>query len=226
MIVAVIPARGQSKRLPRKNLRHFVNRPLIAWSILAALKSPSIDVCVVSTEDNEIAEVAASYGAHVVARPVELAADDTPTADVIVHAVDQLHDRHDGCEGVVTLQPTNPLRPVGLIERAIAKFRESTCDSLVSVSQRPLKTGQMNDEFYVPSYPFGQQSRLTQPITFENGLIYITAFDTLRNKRSLCGERIIGFITEKPFDEVDIDDVTDLNVGQHVARAVLQCFDY
>jgi len=225
VIVAIIPARGGSKRLPHKNILPFAGRPLLAWSIAAAKAAPSLRQAWVSTEDDEIASVAEAHGAKVIRRPAALAGDDVPTLDVVVHALKSI--RADGITptAVMTLQPTNPLRPVAMIEDAVARFASSPCDSLVSVSLRRLKTGRIVAGYYEPSYPFGQQSRLTPPIAFENGLLYVTHVTTL-DRGSLCGERILAFETARPFDEVDIDKPADIVLAEYILASVRDRLDY
>jgi CMP-N-acetylneuraminic acid synthetase len=219
MIAAIIPARGGSKRLPRKNILPFAGRPLLVWSIAAAVAAPSLDDVWVTTDDDEIADVAKAYGAKVIRRPPELAADTSSTFDAIVHALGAIRIEGFDVEAVATLQPTNPLRPVSMIEEAVMRFRSVSCDSLISVSQRPLKTGRIEGDYFVPSYPFGQQSRLTAPLTYENGLLYITSATSL-DAGSLCGTQICAFPTDRPYDEVDIDDALDFAIGESVAHAL------
>lgn len=226
MIAAVIPARGGSKRLPGKNLAPFAGRPLLAWSILAARAAPSVDGVWVSTDDPSIAAAAREYGAEVIDRPAELARDGTLTIDAIVHAAREIENRVGTIEAAMTLQPTNPLRPVAMIEEAVARFRAVPCDSLVSVSQRPLKTGDISDGYFRPSYVFCQPSQHTPPLTYENGVLYITRRDTLLEAGSLCGERILAFVTERPFDDVDIDEEADLMVGEAIFRSVADRLGY
>jgi N-acylneuraminate cytidylyltransferase len=198
---------------------------LLAWSIAAATAAPSVEGTWVSTDDEEIATVAAAHGARVVRRPAALAGDHTPTIDVIRHALAAIRGEGHAADAVMTLQPTNPLRPVTMVEAAVASFRSRPCDSLVSVSQRPLKTGEVLNGYYLPSYAFGQQSRLTAPVTYENGLIYITQAACIE-AGSLCGGRSLAFITPRPFDEVDIDDATDLVSGAAIATAVASQLGY
>lgn len=224
-VIAVIPARGGSKRLPRKNILPFAGRPLLAWSIAAANAAPSVGGTWVSTDDEEIAAVAAEYGAQVVRRPAALAGDDSPTVDVVRHALAAIRGEGHAAEAVMTLQPTNPLRPVALIEAAVASFSARPCDSLVSVSQRPLKTGEIRDGYYLPSYAFGQQSLLMAPVTYENGLLYITHAACIE-AGSLCGERILAFVTKRPFGEVDIDEAVDLFSGEAIAASVRDQLGY
>ena len=225
MIVAIIPARGGSKLLPRKNVLPFAGRPLLAWSVLAARASLSVGATWVSTDDEEIAATGTAHGAQIVRRPKELAGDEIPTIDVIRHAL--LHIRAQGLvvDAVMTLQPTNPMRPLNMIEQAIDEFRSTPCDSLVSVSQRALKVGSIHDGYYIPNYTFGQQSRLTSPLTYENGLLYITRAGCIEDG-SLCGERIRAFLSPRPYDEIDIDDAIDLKIGEAIAMQLLKQLGY
>ena len=124
-----------------------------------------------------------------------------------------------------TLQPTNPLRPVGMIEGAVAKFRAQECDSLIAVSRRALKIGRIESGFFHPGYSFGQQSRLTEPLAYENGLLYITSASCLE-AGSMCGSRILAYLTEAPFDIVDIDELADFEVGAAIAAAVADQLGY
>ncbi|MCX5796520.1 MAG: acylneuraminate cytidylyltransferase family protein [Elusimicrobia bacterium] len=127
MILGVIPARGGSKGIPRKNLRPIAGKPLVVWSIEAARRARRLDRFVVSTEDREIAEVSQRAGAEVLWRPAELASDGATTAAVLKHIVLQEKPDH-----LVLLQPTSPVRIGGLIDRAIERFFASGADTLAT----------------------------------------------------------------------------------------------
>lgn len=130
-ILAVIPARGGSKGVPRKNVRPLAGRPLIAWTIEQAKASRMIDRIIVSSEDEEVLETARRYGGEVpFVRPVELAQDETPGMAPIRHAISELPD-HDY---TVVLQPTSPLRVVGDIDACIAKCHATGADACVTVA--------------------------------------------------------------------------------------------
>lgn len=219
MILAVIPARGGSKRLPRKNVVPFGGRPLVTWSIALAQHVPLVTRCVVSTDDAEIAEVADRAGAEVIIRPETLARDETPSLDVLRHAFEQVSRDGQRFDGVMLLQPTNPLRPVGMVEAAIQRFLTEPCDSLITISRRRLKLGQVTQGQFVPSYTFGTQSRLMPDACYENGLLYLTKPDVLRCG-SLTGDTVLGFEAERPFDDVDIDEPIDLLIGEAILHAV------
>ena len=143
-VLAVIPARGGSKRAPGKNIRFFRGKALIAWSIQAARESMYIDHFVVSTEDPAIKWVAESYGAAVIDRPAALAADDATNEDVLRHAAVSVPGRHDW---IVLLQPTSPLRTASDIDACIV-IAWRAGDGCVSYRQR---NGTKNGAVYVAS---------------------------------------------------------------------------
>ena len=134
--LAVIPARGGSKGVPRKNLRPIGGKPLVAWSIEQALAVPAIRHVVVSTDDAEIAEVARRHGAEVpFMRPGHLAEDRTPTEPVIEHALAWYAERGEAPDAIVLLQPTSPRRRAGTLQRALDQFEREGADALVGVCE-------------------------------------------------------------------------------------------
>ncbi len=128
-ILGIIPARGGSKRVPKKNTKLLGKKPLIAYTIDAATKSRFLTDCVVSTDAEYISEIVKKYGVRTIERPKELATDKAKTTDVLLHAV-----RHVECDIVVCLQPTSPLRTARDIDNAIGLFLENDCDSVISCS--------------------------------------------------------------------------------------------
>lgn len=127
MTLGVIPARGGSKAIPRKNIKMIAGKPLIAWTIEAAKESRLLDRFVVSTEDAEIAEISRRHGSEVIDRPLELATDEASTLSVLQHAVSIIK-----ADAVVILQPTSPVRDLGLIDKCIERFRERKADNLAT----------------------------------------------------------------------------------------------
>ena len=134
-IIAIIPARGGSKGISRKNIKSLAGKPLIAYSIEAALKSKYINSVVVSTEDEEIAKISEKCGAEVIERPEELAKDEKPTIDVIFQVLEILRMKNHTPDIVVLLQPTSPLRDTEDIDNAIELFLNGGCESVVSVCE-------------------------------------------------------------------------------------------
>ena len=133
-ILAIIPARGGSKRLPRKNILNLAGKPLIAWTIEAALGSKYIDDVIVSTDDNEISTVAKKYGAKVpFIRPDKFSSNHASSISVVLHAIEFFQKADERYDYVVLLQPTSPLRTVKNIDESIELLQQKKCDAIVSV---------------------------------------------------------------------------------------------
>ena len=131
--IAVIPARGGSKRLPRKNILNLNGKPLIAHTIQAALFSKYIDETVVTTDDQEIFDIAKKYGASVpFLRPSEFSGDSAKSIDFILHALDYFENKDEDYDSVLLLQPTSPIRGFDLLKASIDAFNDSDEDSLIS----------------------------------------------------------------------------------------------
>ncbi|MEW6263514.1 MAG: acylneuraminate cytidylyltransferase family protein [Thermodesulfobacteriota bacterium] len=200
-ILGIIPARGGSKGIPRKNIKPIRGRPLVAWTIDAARKSRLLTRFVVSTEDVEIAETARKYGAEVLARPVELAGDTVLSREVIRHALEAT-----GADVSVLLQPTSPVRDDDLIDRAIQTFLEGGFDSLA--------TG-----FMSPVYPPHGQEHRRQDITevfVNDGSVVISTRQSIM-EGSLFGKKRGVMVTDKE-QNVDIDDDFDFWLAEQVLR--------
>ena len=228
--LAVIPARGGSKRLPNKNLRPLLGKPLIAYMIESALVVSGIDRLVVSTEDVEIAEVAEQNGAEVPClRPRELADDSTPTLPVLEHMVDFL-EKEDAFEPecIVTLQATSPLCQPRHIQEALELFeRDPEADSLLSVIDisrippvfyRWTKTKRMKYCLggYLERWQDALEEQQSGPsdIVARNSAIYIIQRDKLgKFGSSVVGGRILGYLMEPEYS-VDIDDEFDFLLAE------------
>lgn len=214
MIITIIPARGNSKRVKRKNLKLFSGNPLIYWSIKSALSCPSLKKNVwVSTEDKEIADLSENFGASVIKRPLNLCTDNTSTYEVIFHATQIIKEKIN-FNAVMTLQPTNPFRSIKIIEDAIKHFINNKCDSLISITKRRLKIGEIRNKYFYKKYESEQQSRLTDPTYYENGLIYISLLKTLEKFGCLYGKNILPYETNLPYHDIDLDDDEDFVYGE------------
>ena len=214
--LCVIPVRGGSKGIPRKNLRDVGGKPLVVWTIEQALEAKDVRV-VVSTEDEEIASVARAAGAEVIERPAELAQDTTATEPVIVHAMDYLRDK-EGYEPefVMLLQATSPVRRPGTIDRAIAQARETGVDSLVgTVPQTPFLWWTARDghgptaDFDVDHRPRRQELAPDQFRYRETGSLYVTKPWVYRERNNRIGGKIGLFVMDE-VEGVDIDGPLDL----------------
>jgi len=220
-ILAIIPARGGSKRTPRKNIKMIANKPLIAHSISAGLNSKYINKVVVSTEDAEISEVALKYGAEVVKRPDELAQDTTKTPPVMLHAVEELEKQGYFPDIVVLLQPTSPTRDEKLVDAALEQFFESGKDSILGGfkyrKSMPLwKKGFDGKNTAVYDYHFRprtQEPHLMEDLYHETGAFYAIKIDAFKKCKDFLGEDVDIFEMER---SVDIDTPEDFAKAENI----------
>ena len=218
-ILAIIPARGGSKGLPRKNIRLLNGKPLIAYTIEEAKKSKYISRVIVSTEDDEIAKVSNKYGAEIIKRPLELAKDDTPTVDVVLHVLDVLKVQSVKPDIVVLLQPTSPLRTSQDIDNAIKLFIENNCESVVSaceIEHSPYWSFKIEDGYLKPVFGESYLKKRRQELPkvyMPNGAIYITTPDILRKYRSFYCKKTLPYIMP-PEKSIDIDNELDFLLAE------------
>ena len=208
--IAIIPARGGSKRLPQKNILPLGDLPLIAHSIVYA-KANGIEKIIVTTDDEAIKTVALEYGAEVVDRPSYLATDTSPTIDALKHVVVSLPEMY---EDVILLQPTNPLRPKALLKEAYQVYQQKNNDSLFTVTQNHHKLGKIQQHKFEPfNYTMGQRSQDLEPLYYENGLLYIAKRQLILESK-LIGEHMHAYIVTHPFAKVDIDTQEDFDLAK------------
>ncbi|MEA2091908.1 MAG: pseudaminic acid cytidylyltransferase, partial [Campylobacterota bacterium] len=157
-IIAIIPARGGSKRIPRKNIKDFFGKPLIAYSIEAAIESKLFDRIIVTTDDEEIANIAESYGAETLKRPKELADDFTPTIPVIAHAIESTCKDINEAEAVCCIYATAPFVQIKYIKEAYEKLTSQKSDYCFSATSfafpihRAIKLQNENIEMFYPEH--------------------------------------------------------------------------
>jgi CMP-N-acetylneuraminic acid synthetase len=207
--IAIIPARGNSKRLPNKNLLLLGGIPLLVHSILFAQRNPSIiDEIYVTTDNAAIKKIALQYGARVIDRPVAISGDFEPTVTAVQHVLDSIDEN---VEFVVVLQPTNPLRPEKLLQEAFEMFRMNDAESLFTVTRNHQKLGKISNNYFEPyNYKIGQRSQDLEPLYFENGLLYITQTKLIREGK-IFSENSLPYEVNHIFATLDIDTQEDLN---------------
>ena len=229
--LAVIPARGGSKGIPKKNIAPVAGKPLIAWTIEAALQSKKIQKVVVSTDDNEIAQVARKFGAEVpFMRPNELALDQTPSLPVIQHAFEFYKKAGFNAEAVLTLQPTSPLRNAQHLDEAMRIFEHhSNADSLVSIVKVPHHMGpeslmHADGPWVMPNSKNSIIRRQDKPVHWcRNGAaIYITKADAL--SKFIWGGMTLGYEMDK-LSSIDIDDEKDLFLADALLTRLFKVTD-
>lgn len=214
--IAIIPARGGSKRFPGKNTHILNGMPLICHSIEYSLKNPKISGTYVSTDADDIKQISKVGGAEIIDRPAEFAGDFATTASAMKHAVQYLMDKGVEFDFVVLLQATNPLRPKGLLKEAIDIIEKGENDSLFTVNKSEKKLGKIIDGKFVPwNYKFGQRSQDLDPLYYENGLLYITKKELLLQD-IIEGPTAYPLVVEHPFGEVDIDTIEDFHYAEYM----------
>ena len=210
--LAIIPARGGSKGIPRKNIRELAGKPLIMHTIEAALNSGVLDRVVVSTEDSEIAGLVRGYGVEVIDRPQELATDTAATEPVLEHAITFLEKQENYWPDIIVLlQATSPLRQSQHIKGAMAEFLSSSFDSLLSVCLSHVFIWRIRGNGAEPlNYDYRQRPmKQDMPQEFrENGAIYIFRKEILREHHSRLGGKT-GLYVMSEEDSLEIDSEYD-----------------
>lgn len=217
-IVAIIPARGGSKRIPQKNMKFLAGKPLLAYTIEASLKSNLINKTFVSTDDDNIADIAIKYGAEVIMRPDQISKDDSSTEQAMIHAVEQIEKRgYEQIDYVVLLQPTSPLRGSNIIDNGINLMLKFDVDSVLSVCeiQNYYLSGYFSDDYYIREYdnrPFSQ----SMPKKYrENGALYITKKDLLLTNKNRTNGKTKAIVMDE-LESIDIDNEDDFNLVEKI----------
>lgn len=221
-VLAIIPARGGSKRLLKKNIMLLGGKPLIAWTIEAGLKSKYIDTLIVSSDDKEILDISRYAGSKVIKRPPELAADDSKTSDVIKHVIRTVAEDFDF---IILLQPTSPLRTKKHINEAFELLASKNADAVVSVCEvdhPPLWCNTLPDDFNMSNFlPDDLKEKRNQdlPIFFRiNGAIYICRINKfLKEGTFFINNNIYAYIMDKE-SSVDIDTYMDFKLAEVILQ--------
>lgn len=221
-IVGIIPARAGSKGLPDKNIRLLCGKPLIYYTIKAALEACCLQRVIVSTDSDRIAEIAKGYGAEVpFLRPAELSADDTPSLSVVRHTatflVDQEKYRPDT---LVTLQPTSPARRAEHIDAAVELFANTHADVVMSVCESEYSPYWMRrigaDGRLIPILPDSERFMRRQdlPVVYRlNGAVYVESYSSVMNGTNEPGKVIRALVMDRA-DSIDIDDEFDFRLAE------------
>jgi len=221
-ILAIIPARGASKGIKNKNIVDISGKPLLAWTIEAALSSKYISQTFVSSDNNKILQIAGKHGASTILRPESLALDTSASEPTIEHTLQSLIN--ENYEYIILLQPTSPLRDSSDIDNAFDLFFQKDATSLISVSKidkKILKAFKKNDSGFISAisnaeYPFMRRQDL--PETFiSNGAIYIIKTEEFLKNSSLFTDRCVSFLMDE-IKSIDIDTLEDLNRAQRYLK--------
>ncbi len=213
--IAIIPARGNSKRLPNKNIKLLGGIPLLVHSINYAKQHDFIDAIYVSTNDEDIKRVALAQQALVIDRPKELSGDFEPTVTALKHVLETIKD---SIENVILLQPTNPLRPKNLLKEAFHQYNKNQCESLFTVSRNQQKFGKIENAIFKPfNYTIGQRSQDLEPLYFENGLLYITKAAHILNNQIIT-KNAFPLVVNHFFASIDIDAQEDFDIAEFMIK--------
>jgi N-acylneuraminate cytidylyltransferase len=226
--IAIIPARGGSKGVPRKNVRLLGDKPLIAHSILDAKESQYTDKVYVSTDNLEIAEVSRQYGAEIIHRPNELAGDTASSESALIHALSEIEKTGISPDLIVFLQCTSPLRTGTDIDKAIAKLKAENADSLLSVSpSHRFLWEEVEGVATSINYDYRDRPRRQdmQPQYVENGSIYIFKPWILKEFGNRLGGKISLFIMSETASW-EIDSALDLEIAESLMKKQVQTNAY
>ena len=220
-MLAVIPARGGSKGVPKKNIKELAGKPLIAYTIKAAIDSGIFEKVIVSTDSQEIADVATSYGAEVpFLRPKEISGDMTSSDDVILHALSYYQQQGIEFAEVCKLQATSPLRNSEHLKMAYSLFHEKNADYLVSVCEcehSPLWSGIIGEDMRLDNFipdEVKRSCRQDMPTYYRlNGAIYMGKVNQFSINKNFLGKNCIAYIMEQK-DSIDIDSQLDFEMAE------------
>lgn len=226
-ILSIIPARGGSKGVPKKNIKLLYGKPLLSYTIEIALQSKFLTEVIVSSEDHKIIEISKTLGVNVpFVRPTELAQDNTPTIDVIIQALEWYKSENIFFDAVCLLQVTSPFRTLLFLDKAIEKFIQSGCDSLVSVQKVPHEFNphwafEVNDDGNL-KIATGETEIISRrqelPMAYHrDGSIYITKTEVLLQQHSLYGKSI-SYIESDPEFYVNIDTPDDWEKAESMIK--------
>lgn len=219
-VLALIPARAHSKRVKRKNMRALAGKPLIQYSIEFAMQSQLVADVVVSSDDPEVLQLAGFLNCSTIERPGKLATDQSPTIDAVMHALTVLGEKDSGYDAVALLQPTVPIRRIGLLEEAIRVLVESEADSVVSHLEvdyfHPNKMKRIQNGLIVDycekELPVSSRRDLPKAY-YRDGSLYLATTESIKNNRSLIGPRTVPVMNDLR-DFVNIDTERDWKLAE------------
>jgi len=213
--IGIIPARGGSKSIPKKNIKQLNGKLLVYYTIDSARSSNALDKIVVSTDDKEIANVSKKYGVDVMMRPKELATEHSPTEDALIHVLDVLKEKESYEPTIVlTLEPTSPLRREETIRGCIDLYRNTDADSVITVVETRTCFGQLINgkfKFLFKNQPRRRQDR--ESLFKESSTVYLTEVKILREKRLVLGDNLYGYVVSSA-EAIDINDPWDFDIAE------------
>jgi len=223
-ILAIIPARSGSKGLKDKNIKKINGKPMISYTIEAALKSEIFSNVIVSTDSQKYAEIAKKAGAEVpFIRPEKLATDESTTNDVIIHAISEMEKRNDGYDYFMLLQPTSPLRSAENIKDAYFLLKEKNANAVISVCEtdhNPLWSNTLDESLSLDNFINKREDKRRQelPIYYRlNGAIYLANIGYYKEFNDFYENNSYAYIMDKK-ESIDVDDIIDFELASLILR--------
>jgi len=233
-IIALIPARGGSKSIKNKNITPFSGKPLISYTIEQALQSKLIDRVIVSTDSNEIANVAKQYGADIpFMRPTELAEDDTVDLPVFEHCLEYLRNNEKYIPDIIVqLRPTSPLRTLSMIDDAINLLIKNKYASSVRCicepSQNPFKMWMVKQDGFIKPLveteihePYNQPRQVLPEVYWQNGYVDVMRYSTIVSDHSMTGNNILPMLVDSE-NIIDIDNHITLKLAEYIYQSKIE----
>lgn len=223
-ILCIIPARGGSKRFPRKNVAFLAGKPLIAYTIEAAGNSGIFEKIVVSTEDEEIAEISKKHGTEILDRSAELASDTARVPEVCLDVINQYEEKGEKFDIVCILLPTSPLRKPEHLVEALKKFKDSGADYLMSTTDyrySPFRALKENEKGFLEPFfdkKYFTRDQLNPKVVVHNGCIILFKTEKFKEDKDYYGEKIAGYYM--PFEySIDINELVDLKIAEALLKS-------
>ena len=225
-ILGIIPARGGSKGIPKKNIVDLGGKPLIYYSIEQSINSKYLTDLVVSTDDKEIAQYLNSIEINVIDRPKNISLDKSPTEECLIHAIEVLYRKGKKYDYVVVLEPTSPFRKTSTIDNCIKKLIDFDLDSLFTVIKTYENIGiiDKNSKFKPLRENPARRRQDREPFYIESSTVYVANINYLLEKKSLVSQNWGSFIIEKE-EAVDINTQTDLEYARFMFNKLKDKFD-
>ena len=226
-ILAIIPARGGSKGVPRKNVKLLNGKPLVLYSIEAAKSCELLNRIILDSDDDEILAIGDYQGIETFKRPAELAEDHIPILPVIKNQIRCIWESNHYPELTVILQPTNPFRKAITILRTIQKLQNSDADCAVTISkvdQHPYRVRRIEGDLLKPVIegvnPYGQRQELPE-MYFYNGSVIVARTDILMEQKDFYGETIVGLLIDS-IESFDIDSILEFEFADFIAKGLMK----
>ena len=217
--LAIIPARGGSKSVPKKNIKLLGSKPLISYTFAEAIKVKELDYILVSTDDDEIAAVAKKEKVRVIKRPKEISSDHASTESALIHAINFLEMEEKYFDYVVVLEPTSPFRKSSTIEKCIKLISELNADSLLTLKKSFSNIGDLKFNYYKPlreNQPRRRQER--EPFYLESSTVYVAKIDFLKQTKSLVSNKWAACVLDSEEEGIDINSQLDFYLAESVLK--------